>query len=269
MIEIATLDAESIISEEVLDEVFGENDLILRCRLILSMQERAKILGVKSKFDEMVKTYKRVERQMQKTEKENAKNAPQIDDRMTEFDYFDDGHELSCGSWYANQTGVRSYDFMGEHIACYHPILITKRLVNAETGIEKVRIAFCKGFKWKEITVDKETIASSNKIVSLAKYGVSVTSENARLLVRFLSDIENLNIDRIDSVVSTSKFGWIGKEFMPYDVRIEFDAESRFKDIYESLQPKGNYDEWLNIIKKIQKRQKRKKLMKQKLKAEI
>ena len=55
MIEIATLDAESIISEEVLDEVFGENDLILRCRLILSMQERAKILGVKSKFDEMVK----------------------------------------------------------------------------------------------------------------------------------------------------------------------------------------------------------------------
>ena len=98
MIEIATLDAESIISEEVLDEVFGENDLILRCRLILSMQERAKILGVKSKFDEMVKTYKRVERQMQKTEKENAKNAPQIDDRMTEFDYFDDGHELSCGS---------------------------------------------------------------------------------------------------------------------------------------------------------------------------
>ena len=40
---------------------------------------------------------------------------------------------------------------------------------------------------------------------------------------------------------------------MPYDVQIEFDAESRFKDIYESIQPKGNYDEWLNIIKKIRK----------------
>ena len=253
MIEIASLDAESVMSDATLDEVFEETDPIMRSRLLLSLQERAKILGVKTKFDTMVRAYNKVEKQIQKSEREKAKTMPQMDDRMTEFDFFDDGHELCCGSWVANQNGIRSYDFMGEHIACYHPILITKRLVNAETGIEKVRLAFCKGFKWKEITVDKETIASSNKIVSLAKYGVSVTSENARLLVRYLSDIENLNIQEIDSVVSTSKFGWIGEEFMPYDVKIEFDAESRFKDIYESLQPKGNYDEWLNLIKQIRK----------------
>lgn len=126
-------------------------------------------------------------------------------------------------------------------------------MLNAETGTEKVRIAFCKGFKWKEITVDKEIIASSNKIVGLAKYGVSVTSESAKLLVRFLSDLENLNIEQIDSVTSTSKFGWIGQDFMPYDAQIEFDAESRFKDIYESLQPKGSYEEWLDLILKIRK----------------
>ena len=252
MIEIATLDAESVMSDAVLDEVFEETDPIMRSRILLSLQERAKILGVKTKFDTMVRAYNKVERQIKKDERDK-KNTPNMDDRMTEFDYFEDGHELSCGSWYANQNGVRSYDFMGEHIACYHPILISKRLVNAETGIEKVRLAFCKGFKWKEITVDKETIASSNKIVSLAKYGVSVTSENARLLVRFLSDLENLNITQIDNVVSTSKFGWIGKDFMPYDVQIEFDAESRFKDIYESLQSKGSYDEWLKLILQIRK----------------
>lgn len=253
MIEIATLDAESVMSDAVLDEVFEESDPIMRNRLLLSLQERAKILGVKTKFDTMVRAYNKVERQIQREEKEKQRNPQQNDDRMTEFDYFDDGHELYCGTWFANQTGIRSYDFMGEHIACYHPILIAKRLINAETGIEKVRLAFCKGFKWKEITVDKETIASSNKIVSLAKYGVSVTSENARLLVRFLSDLENLNIDKIDSVVSTSKFGWIGDEFMPYDAQIEFDAESRFKDIYESLQSKGSYDEWLKLIRQIRK----------------
>ena len=215
MIEIASLDAESVMSDATLDEVFEETDPIMRSRLLLSLQERAKILGVKTKFDTMVRAYNKVEKQIQKSEREKAKTMPQIDDRMTEFDFFNDGHELCCGSWVANQNGVRSYDFMGEHIACYHPILITKRLLNAETGIEKVRLAFCKGFKWKEITVDKETIASSNKTVSLAKYGVSVTSENARLLVRYLSDIENLNIPQIESVVSTSKFGWIGEEFMP------------------------------------------------------
>lgn len=253
MIDITKLDAESVMSDATLDEVFEETDPIQRSKILLALQDKAKILGVKAKFDTMVRAYNKVEKQIQKSEREKAKTMPKVDDRMTEFDFFDDGHELSCGSWVANQNGIRSYDFMGEHIACYHPILITKRLVNAETGIEKVRLAFCKGFKWKEITVDKETIASSNKIVSLAKYGVSVTSENARLLVRYLSDIENLNIPQIDSVVSTSKFGWIGEEFMPYDVQIEFDAESRFKDIYESLQPKGSYDEWLKLIKQIRK----------------
>lgn len=253
MIDITILTAETILSDEVLDEVFEETDPIQRSKILLALQDKAKLLGVKAKFDTMVRAYSKVERQIQKSEKEKLRNFQQADDRLTEFDFFDDGHELLCGSWVANQNGIRSYDFMGEHIACYHPILILKRLVNAETGVEKVRLAFCKGFKWKEITVDKETIASSNKIVSLAKYGVSVTSENARLLVRFLSDLENLNIDRIDSVVSTSKLGWIGEEFMPYDVKIEFDAESRFKDIYESLQPKGDFQEWLKLIRQIRK----------------
>ena len=72
----------------------------------------------------------------------------------------------------------------GEVLACYHPILPVERFVNAETGKEKIRIAFKKGFKWNEITVDKGVIASANKIVSLADYGVSVTSETAKYLVR-------------------------------------------------------------------------------------
>lgn len=251
MVDIASLDAESLISDNVLDEVFSEEDVIQRSKLILAMQDRAKIVGIKGKFDTMIKAYQKVERQMQKSNKETKPYIP--NDNITQFDFFDDGKEFFCGAWVADQAGVRSYDFLGEHIACYHPILITKRMLNAETGTEKVRIAFCKGFKWKEITVDKEIIASSNKIVGLAKYGVSVTSESAKLLVRFLSDLENLNIEQIDSVTSTSKFGWIGQDFMPYDAQIEFDAESRFKDIYESLQPKGSYEEWLDLILKIRK----------------
>lgn len=250
MIDIPSLDAVSIMSDAVLDEVFAETDIIQRSKVLLSLQEKAKLLGVKAKFDTMVRAYQKVEKQIQKSEKQNR--IQQNTDNITQFD-FADGTEFYCGSWVADRAGVRSYDFFGEHIACYHPILISKRLLNAETGTEKVRLAFCKGSKWKEITVDKETIASSTKIVSLAKYGVSVTSENARLLVRFLSDLENMNIEQIGSVTSTSKFGWIGQDFMPYDAQIEFDAESRFKDIFESLQPKGDYHTWLDLMLKIRK----------------
>jgi len=251
MIDITKLDAQSIIADDVLDEVFSEEDLILRSRILLSLQEKAKGLGVKSKFDTMVKAYQKVEKQMLSEQKNTKPQIMQPFENYTKFDYFDDGHELFCGSWVADQTGIKYFDFMGEHIACHHPILITKRLINAETGKEKVVIAFCKGFKWKEITIDKGIIASSNKIVQLADYGVSVTSESAKSLVKFLSDIENYNIEQIGATTSTSKFGWIGTDFMPYDAEIEFDAESRFKDIYESLQSKGSYQEWLDLMLKI------------------
>ena len=87
MIEIATLDAESVMSDAVLDEVFEETDPIMRSRILLSLQERAKILGVKTKFDTMVRAYNKVERQIKKDERDK-KNTPNMDDRMTEFDYF-------------------------------------------------------------------------------------------------------------------------------------------------------------------------------------
>ena len=252
-IDITKLDSEAkLLADEVLQEVFEEPNEIERAKLLLALRDKAMLLKCAGKFDAMVNAYKKVDREMRKQQKTmsiQSDNKPF--DNYTNFDYFDDGHELYCGAWMADQNGVRSFDMFGEHIACYHPILITKRLTNAETGREKVRLAFCKGFKWREITVDKGVIASSTKIVQLADQGVSVTSETSKLLVRFLSDLENLNINNIEDGASTGKFGWISDGFMPYDKDIEFDAESRFRDIYESIRPHGDFDTWLNLMKKI------------------
>src|SRR5690606_15652709 len=79
------------------------------------------------------------------------------------------------------------------------------------------------------------------------------TSENARNLVRYLSDIENYNIDLIGTQISTSKLGWIEKEFMPYGKGIIFDSEVRFKEAYESIHEFGEEEVWLNLVKKIRK----------------
>lgn len=245
--DITRLDAVSILSDEVLNEVFEEQDLILQARLLLSLQEKAKILGVKTKFDELVKAYKRVNKELAKANRQTPTNTSF--DNYTQFGYED--IELYCGNWIADDTGVRTFTMFGEQLACYHPILIVQRLINAESGIEKVKLAFKKGEKWKELIVDKEMIASSNKIVGLAKYGVSVTSENAKILVRFLSDIENFNIHDIDTRVSTSKFGWINGEFMPYGGAVEFDSESRFKDIFDAVKEHGSKDKWMDLMLKI------------------
>ena len=250
--DITKLDAVSILSDRIFEEVFEEQDPIQQAKILLSLQEKAKSLGIKGKFDAMVKAYKKVNREIERA----SKKVPQSNnsfDNFTQFDYFDDGHELYCGNWIADQNGVRTFTMFGEQLACYHPILISQRLMNAETGKEKVKLAFFKGFKWKEIIVDKGMIASSNKIVGLADYGVSVTSETSKSLVKFLSDLENYNIQNIDTRVSTSKFGWINGEFMPYGMNIKFDSESKFKDIFESVQSYGDYKTWMDLMLNIRK----------------
>lgn len=247
--DITALDAKSILSDDVLTEVFQEQDEINKAKILLALQDKAKLLGVKTKFDLLVRAYRKVDREIQKPQK--ASTQIKSFDNYTQFGYFDDGHELYCGNWIADSQGIRTFTMFGEQLACYHPILIAQRLINAETGKEKIKLAFQKGLKWKEIVVDKGIVASSNKIVGLADYGVSVTSETAKALVRFLSDIENYNIDLIDTRVSTSKFGWINGEFMPYGADVEFDAESKFKDIFESVQEHGNYRTWMDLMLEI------------------
>jgi hypothetical protein len=243
---------DELLADSVFEEVFEIQDPIERSKLILALQDKAKLLNIKSKFDEMVRAYKKVDRELRKSSAQVQQTNNSFDN-YTRFDYFDDGHELYCGNWIADQNGVRTFTMFGEQLACYHPILIAQRLMNAETGKEKVKIAFQKGFKWKEIIVDKGMIASSNKIVNLADYGVSVTSETSKSLVKFLSDIENYNIQDIDTRVSTSKFGWINDEFMPYGLNVEFDSESRFKDIFESVQSHGSFDKWMELALKVRK----------------
>lgn len=242
--------ADSILEDSVFEEVFDSDDVIYRTRLLISLMDRAKELGVKDKFEKITKAYEKARKEFEKT-----KQTPQqqILENMTAFgdEKYDD---MRCGGWIANDYGVKTFTpFGGEVIACYHPILPVQLLVNAETNKEKIKIAYKKRNVWKEIIVDKGVIASANKIVGLAEYGISVTSENARNLVKYLNDIENFNTDRIHEQVSTSKLGWIKGEFMPYGTDILFDNESRFKDAYESIREEGDSELWYKLVKVIRK----------------
>jgi type III secretion system FlhB-like substrate exporter len=193
--EINTLTAETILEDEIFCEVFEEDDEIYKARLLLTLTDRAQELGVKTKFEKLVQAYKKAKAKYDKEKKSAPVVQPDSLERITEFDS-DVYTEMKCGNWIANNNGIRTFNpFGGEILACYHPILPIQRLINAETGKEKIKLAYKKGYKWKEIIIDKGVIASANKIVGLADYGVSVTSENARNLVRYLSDIENYNID--------------------------------------------------------------------------
>lgn len=250
---IDELTAVTILSDETMFEIMDEKDPVEREKLIQELTDKAKIEGVKGKFEKILSAFKKKEKEYLAEQKKQEKQKKQeVSSNYTAFD--DDVYSsMFCGNWTADCTGIRIYTFLGEKLACYHPIIPIQRLINAETGKEKVKLAFKKGEKWKEIIVDKGIIASSNKIVSLADYGVSVTSETAKALVSFLADVENLNIYSINTQISTSKLGWINGEYMPYGNDIIFDNETKFKAVYESIHEYGNEDVWMNLMKDIRK----------------
>lgn len=245
--DLTKLNEKTILSDEVFEEIFSQEDEIYKARLLLSAQEVAERFHVKGKFDQMVKAYKRVDRETKQRKKQQQTAG------MNNYTDFDGPYEnMYCGSWIAGETGVYAQNMATvEQIACYHPILPIERLKNLETGEEQIKLAFKRNGRWEEIIIPKTMITSASKIVALSGRGVAVTSENAKLLVRYLSDVENRNTAQIAVQYSSSKLGWIKKEFLPYDTEITFDGDSRFRQLFENIGEHGNRDKWYEHVKSL------------------
>ncbi|MGN0352420.1 MAG: DUF927 domain-containing protein [Roseburia sp.] len=254
MKQLKDYDKNSILEESVFEEIFEEEDIIKRSYIIADLSIRAKELNVKSQFDMILKSYEKVIREEEKKEKVKSFNS--VTGRVTEFNVPIEARyqNMNCGSWVANENGIVTYNVMGMELrASRQPILPVERLENIETGEEQIVLAFKRNYRWKEITVVKDVVASASKIVALAKYGLSVTSENAKYLVKYLNDVEALNNDDIETKQSSSKLGWHGSEFIPYEGDIIFDGDTRFKSIFEAIHEKGSEDVWLDHAKQIRK----------------
>lgn len=226
-----------------------EDDLLAREVMIQEAMDRAEQLKCLTKFKTLINAAKKEEKRLIELAKRDVRAGAKTSNNVTDFTGCDESYD--CGAWVANDNGVRTYTVMGERLACYHPIIPVARMINIQTGKEKVKLKFKKGAMWKDIVIDKSIIASSSKIVALADYGVSVTSENSKALVSYLSDVENLNVEEIEVRNSTSKLGWIKDDFVPYDVNVYFDNESNFKMLYESIRKEGKREKWYDLVKGI------------------
>lgn len=154
--------------------------------------------------------------------------------------------ELNAGDWEATDGGVvRKNGLGGEDIACPHPIMPIERLINIDTGEEKLRLAYRKGTIWKKTIVSKIILANSSKVTDLAGQGIAVTSQNARSFVQYISDMENLNYDLIPEVKSIGRLGYIRDEgFSPFVEGLTFDGDANFKALFNTVRPNGSEDVW-------------------------
>ena len=160
--------------------------------------------------------------------------------------------ELNAGDWEADDGGVYKKNGYNEDAACPHPIMPVERLVNIDTGEEKLQLAFRKGTIWRNLIVSKTVLASSNKVTDLAGSGIAVTSQNARAFIQYISDMENLNYDLIPEKKSIGRFGYIpGEGFSPFVDGLIFDGDANFKAMFQTVRSHGSEAKWLETAAEV------------------
>ncbi|MGN0452131.1 MAG: DUF927 domain-containing protein [Acutalibacteraceae bacterium] len=246
-IDFSKLTAKELYSEEVICKIMDEPDPLIREQLGFDLIDRAAEFGseIKKRVERMLKL---AEKDMTSRENERKKSEKQKNfERTTDFGKA--YPEMRCGNWIANMDGIYNPDAMPDNrIACPHPILPAEVITNVEDGMQKVRLAFYRQGRWREQIVSKSIIAQRSKIPELAVFGIAVTSETAKSLVKYLAEVEQLNIETIPEVRATAKMGWCEDGFMPYTSELAFDKDGRFDTLFDTITTAGSRKKWMDFI---------------------
>ena len=235
--EIEKLTRESILERDVFDYLFTIIDHVQHTELLVQLRSRARKLGVARDFDTL---YKANQLAFIQKNKQAGSNVIEFTDCPLPG--------LKCGKWECTDLGVHKEiinNFIPQKVtACQHPILPVERLSNLDDGTEKIKIAFYKDGYWKDFVVNRSMVANKSNIIQLSDRGIEVTSENAKDLVAYISDVVTLNMGDIPVHKSINRLGWIEDDFAPYVEGVKYDGDIAFKDIYEAVSFSGDYEEW-------------------------
>ena len=160
---------------------------------------------------------------------------------------------LNTGAWNVSDNAVTIDELADRRtgetkttLVTSTPIVPVRIMVNADTGVHKVELAFRKNGTRRTTIQDCETIASKNKIVSLANVGVDVTTKTAGHLVDYLNTLQQLN--RIPEVTSISHLGWVENKFLPYDDGVVFDGEASDRKLFNAIKTHGSESAWVSHV---------------------
>lgn len=161
--------------------------------------------------------------------------------------------ELRCGDYDCYDDGI-SYQnaFGGTTIVCPHPIMPTKRLVNIDSGEVRIEVSFSRGEGWRHAVFDKATLSNARQITALSGCGISVTSESAKDLVRYLAALEDMNYEQMPEEKTVGRLGWVdGYGFSPYVANLQYDGAALYGDAFKAVHASGNFDEWLEVAREV------------------
>lgn len=162
--------------------------------------------------------------------------------------------------WEFSDEGIKKYNkkSYANELVCRTPIILKQRLKSLDTGDEKIEIAFKRDEKWHQAIYQRSTLFTSRGIVTLSDLGCTVTSENAKQVVQFLSALESENIDLIPKADSTSTFGWQpGGRFIPgREQGIVLDVDPSQQGAASAYRKDGSLDGWVETMRPHRERDK-------------
>jgi uncharacterized protein (DUF927 family) len=256
--DLQNLTAQEIISADMIEALYEIESKVDRRIKIAEVEKIAKKLKVLTPFRELVKAQEQtlkegraaLKEQKKEEKKQEVQNGFNNEGTLTLKD--DNIVSFKTGKWIVDNTGVYYMYGVYQVKASHYPIIITQRFTDRETGKEELEATWIKDGCPHSMKVARSILASSSRIVNLSDYGFPADSENARNLVSYLSEFEKLNPDVIRKRVSTSKFGWIDKDFMPYsEGDIVFNVPLNAKPLADSVKTFGEFETWLNLVKVI------------------
>lgn len=254
---VADYDLDAFMSEEPYQFLKSIDDELTRERVRANMRKRAIKCGMTAGlFDSMVKAVLKAK----KTEEAEAKKREKEAQRQSEEDKLKEGGPLTglaeklkgtpCfGKYIVTDRTVHYLGPRGEPIkVCNHPLFPTARSVNIEDESEMLDISYKIDGRWRTLSnIDRSTLSQSRTVPQLSKYGVDITSENAREVVGYLAEMDTLNRDVIPRRETVNRLGWIqGRGFSPYIDGIQYHAADgeRFDEAYAAIHEEGDFDKW-------------------------
>ena len=243
--EIEELTKEEILGDTVMNYLVSLEDSADKIRAIERVKEKAREFKVTSAFNNIYK---------QKDKEKGIKNSETVSERQIVFPDMN-GLVYNSNRYELDNNGC-IYEIIpniGRILVCYHPILPIQTFTNVEDNSTKVKIGYYKQEQWKYIIVDKSVISSSQSIIKLSDCGIEVNSETAKYLIKYLSEIENLNRDKITNSSSVSRLGWFEGELIPYSKKFEVDCVKDIPNMEDMFSTSGELEEWIEFFRERRK----------------
>lgn len=162
-------------------------------------------------------------------------------------------YDLPEGYRMEEGKGILRFDYdQGGFLPVFpHPVILSQRLRDIDTGEERVEVMSWDNGRLSRLVCEAETVSNTRSITSLRRFGIRVTSENARELVAFLSEFLTVNIGAIPVVRSSRRLGWEDERcqcFLPYDKALVFGGETGQQRAFLAVRSQGELEVWKKAI---------------------